>query len=92
MSAGNQKAYGHSAIVRMELYVNGLVLPIAQLGPNFLVLGNPIDHPPVDAEIGMWIDGREERWRVRLADGIKAGQRKTSISRAAGNNGSTAGA
>jgi hypothetical protein len=87
MSAGNQKIYGHSAIVRMELCVNGLVLPIAQLGPNFLVLENPIDHPPGEAEIGMWIDGREDRWRVRLAEGIKAEQRKTAISRCL--NGST---
>ena len=38
MSAGNHKTYGHSAIVRMELCVNGHVLPIAQIGPNFLVL------------------------------------------------------
>ena len=75
----------------MELCVNGLVLPIAQLGPNFLVLENPIDHSPVDGEIGMWIDGREDRWRVRLADGIQAAQRKTGISRCAGVNGATVG-
>lgn len=90
MSAGNQETNGHSAIVRMELCVNGHVLPIAQLGPNFLVLENPIDHPPAEAEIGMWIDGREDRWRVRLAEGIKAGQRKTAISRCPAANGSTA--
>jgi hypothetical protein len=81
MNGGQQKTYGHSAIVRMELCVNGHVLPIAQLGPDFLVLENPTDHPPVEAEIGMWIDGREDRWRVHLAEGIKAGQRKTAISR-----------
>jgi hypothetical protein len=91
MSAGNQKTYGHSSIVRMELCVNGLVLPIAQLGPNFLVLETPIDHPPVDAEIGMWVDGREDRWPVRLAEGIKAGQRKTAISGCPAANGSTVG-
>jgi hypothetical protein len=65
----------------MELCVNGLTLPVAQLGPNFVVLENPVDHPPVEREIGMWIDGREQRWRVRLADGIKESQRKTAISR-----------
>jgi hypothetical protein len=88
MSAANHKTYGHSAEVRMELCVNGLVLPIAQLGPNFLVLENPINHPPTDGEIGMWIDGREDRWRVRLAEGIQAGQRKIGISRCPGVNGS----
>jgi hypothetical protein len=29
----------------------------------------------------MWIDGREDRWRVHLAEGIKTGQRKTAIAR-----------
>lgn len=75
----------------MELRVNGLALSIAQLGPSFLVLDEPIDHPPADAEIAVWIDAREDRWRVRLAEGIKAGQRKTSISRCADGNGSTVG-
>jgi hypothetical protein len=52
-----------------------------QLGPDFLVLEKPIDHPPVDAEIRMSIDGNEDCWRVHLPEGIKAGQRKTIISR-----------
>ena len=65
----------------MELRVNGSILPIAQLGLNFLVLETPTDHPPVDAEIFMSIDGHEDRWPVRLAEGIKARERKTSISR-----------
>ena len=81
MPAANQKSYGHSAIVRMELRVNGQVLPIAQLGPDFLFLEKPIDHPPAEAEIGMWIDGREDRWRVHLIEGIKSAQHKTTISR-----------
>ena len=88
MSAASQKTYGHSAIVRMELCVNGHVLPIAQLGPDFLVLQNPIDQPPAEAEIGMWIDGREDRWRVSLAEGIKAGERKTASTRYPRGNGS----
>ncbi len=73
----------------MELRVNGHILPIAQLGHNFLVLETPIDHSPADAEIRMRIDGEEERWPIRLAEGIQAGQRKTSISRSF--NGSAAG-
>ncbi|MBI3408166.1 MAG: hypothetical protein HY040_07405 [Planctomycetes bacterium] len=80
-NAANKSAHAHSAIVSMELHVNGRVLPIAQLGPNFLVLENPIDYPPTDAEITMSIDGHEDRWPVQLVDGIQAGQRKTSISR-----------
>jgi hypothetical protein len=63
----------------MELSVNGWVLPIAQLGPDFLVLTNPIEHPPVEAEIAMWIDDHADRWRVRLPNGIQPAQRKTAI-------------
>ena len=64
----------------MHLRLNGHVLPIAQLGPDFLILKNPVDHPPADAEIEMSIDGHERRWAVRLVDGLTAGQRESRIS------------
>ncbi len=54
----------------MRLSVNGHVLSIGQLGPDFIILRDPIDHPPAEAEIAMSIDGREKKWRVRLPDGI----------------------
>jgi hypothetical protein len=63
----------------MELRLNGRVLPIAQLGPDFLMLVTPIDHPPAEAEIALSIDGDERCWRVRLVDGIAASQRDTRI-------------
>lgn len=66
--------------MRMELRLNGHVLPIAQLGPNFLVLKNSIDHPPAGAEIFMSIDGHEECWPVHLHQGVSAGEHKTAIS------------
>ena len=72
----------------MELRLNGHFLPIAQLGPNFLVLKNPIDHPPSDAEIFMSIDGREERWPVQLLQGMCSGERKIAISKPSEANGS----
>jgi hypothetical protein len=64
----------------MELRLNGLVLPIAQLGPDFLLLRKPVDHAPTEAEIFMSIDGRESIWSVWLPDGLCTGQRKTPIS------------
>lgn len=81
MNAGSTRHYGHSADVRILLYLNGHVLPIGQLGPNFFMLDKPFDHPPADAEIFMSIDGSEKRWPVRLVDGISATQRETRISR-----------
>lgn len=56
----------------MQLSVNGHLLSIAQLGPDFVFLDDPIDHPPAEAEIAMSIDGREKRWKVRLPEGIAA--------------------
>lgn len=66
------------------------LLPIVQMGPNFLVLKNAIDHPPAaTAQISLSIDGHVDRWQVSLPEGIQAERRKTIISRCEA-NGSTA--
>ena len=61
----------------MQLCVNGYVLSIGQLGPDFIILENPTDHPPAEAEIAVWIDGRERRWNVQLPEGIKSEKPET---------------
>jgi hypothetical protein len=91
MSAGSPINPGHSADVRMELRLNGHILPIGQLGPDFLVLRNPIDHPPTDGEIALSIDGHEDRWPVRLPDGLSGSQTRARIARCLPVYGSTAG-
>ena len=78
MSA-HPESLGYSADVRMEMCVNGFVLAIAQLGPDFVILDKPNDHPPTEAQIAVWIDGRERRWNVHLPDGIDAGRPHTKI-------------
>jgi hypothetical protein len=82
------RAPGHSADVRIHLLVNGSVLSVAQLGPRFIILRNPVDHPPCDAEIVMSIDGEESRWGVYLPDGLSVVGGRTRIM---GFNGSTVG-
>lgn len=64
--------------------------PVAQLGPEFLELRTPLDHPPCEAEITMSIDGRERRWPVQLPQGVQANVWKTSIVPTAEKNGATA--
>jgi len=54
MTTANSQSRGCSADVRMELSVNGHVLSIGQLGPEFLILRNPADHPPSEAEVAFW--------------------------------------
>jgi hypothetical protein len=77
----SSKPLGYSADVRLELSVNGFVLPIGQLGPDFLILDNPPNHAPVDAEIAVWIDDEESRWKVHLPDGISADRPRTRTAR-----------
>ncbi|MHB1426147.1 MAG: hypothetical protein ACYC3I_23535 [Gemmataceae bacterium] len=79
MNSPETKFDAHSADVRIYLHVNGSVLPVAQLGPSFLVLRRSSDHPPCEAEISLSIDGDEKRWTVHLTNGIQVGRRKTAI-------------
>jgi hypothetical protein len=81
MDAKKQIRAVHSADVRMFLRLDGQLLPIVQLGPDFFVLREPIDHPPAEAEIGMWIDGEETRWPLHMRDGLTTASRKSRIAR-----------
>ena len=73
------KESGHSADVQIHLNVNGFTLPVGQLGPEFLILREPTEHPPAEAEIVMSVDGNERRWNVFLPEGISAGKTRTKI-------------
>jgi hypothetical protein len=63
----------------MHLHLNGQVLRIAQLGPDFLILRDRIDHPPADAEIDMSIDDNQSRWWVHLPNGLAVGTLESRI-------------
>jgi hypothetical protein len=63
---------GHSADVRITLFLDGDAIPVAQLGPGFLLLDDPSDHPPSDARIVLRVDQSERSWPVRLPEGISA--------------------
>jgi hypothetical protein len=79
MSATDLRPLSYSADVRMQLSVNGHTFQIGQLGPDFVILRDAADHPATDAEITLWIDGREDRWRVYLPAGIHVGTPVTPI-------------
>jgi hypothetical protein len=72
---------GYSADVRMHLTVNGQIVRIGQLGPDFLILDNPPELPPSKGEITVSIDGRLQTWSVRLPDGVSAAKVMTRIAR-----------
>jgi hypothetical protein len=71
---------GYSADVRMRLLLNGASVALAQLGPDFVLVDAPLDHPPGEATIVLSIDGQERRWNVRLPQGISAESRTVAIS------------
>jgi len=58
---------GHSAHVTIRLLVNGLSLAVAQMGPDFLFLDAPVNHPPADASLIMRVDESEERWNALVS-------------------------
>lgn len=80
MITANRQKRAHSADVQMHLSVNGHVVSIGHLGPDYVILDDPIDHPPGDAQVVLAIDGKERRWQVRLVDGLSASQARARIS------------
>jgi hypothetical protein len=70
---------GHSAQVKMRLLFNGGSITVAQMGPDFLLVDTPINHPPGNASLVLQVDQSERRWDVRLPDGISAGSKRVAI-------------
>ncbi len=65
----------------MRLVVDGAELPIAQLGPDFVILETSADLPVPAAEIVLQVDTVERRWPVRLPDGLRASELRTRIAK-----------
>lgn len=82
MIAGSSQG-GHSARVNMRLLVGNRSVPVVQLGPDFLLVGEPVDLPPGEACMVMQVDESESRWKVFLPDGISAGSNQVAIMAAA---------
>ena len=65
----------------MELRVNGVSLPVAQMGPDFLLMDNPIALPPGDANLFLQVDESKREWRVHLPNGISATSGRVTIAK-----------
>ena len=70
---------GHSADVRIRLILNGNSIPVAQLGPGFLLLDVSTNHPPCEGKILLSVDGSERQWAVRLPEGITAETKRVPV-------------
>ena len=63
----------------MRLHVNGLSFRISQMGPDFLFVESPGDHPPGRATIDFQVDDSHRTWEVDLPQGMKAGDPLVSL-------------
>ena len=63
----------------MRLLVNGSSIAVAQMGPDFLLVDAPINHPSGNASLVLQVDQSERRWNVHLPDGISAGSKRVAI-------------
>jgi hypothetical protein len=76
------KQKGHSAEVKMHLIVGDRMLSVGQLGPDFLLLDEPVDHPPGTATLFFSVDGEPRERQVYLPEGISAAQQRVLIASA----------
>ncbi len=75
-----QPNYGaHSAQVKMRLIVNGTPIRVTHMGPDFVLLESPIDHPPCEASILLRVDDSESQWQVRLPEGISKDLKRVTL-------------
>lgn len=79
VSAGHS---GRSTAVQIRLLLDGVSLPVGQLGPDFLLLKKPLAHPPTEGTLIVGVDENERRWQVRLPEGISADSRRVVIAKA----------
>ena len=70
---------GHSADVRISLVLHGHSIPVAQLGPGFLLLDAPTDLPPGVGIMHLSVDLNERSWGVTLPEGISAKSKRVKL-------------
>ena len=70
---------GHSSRVNMRLLFNGHSLPVAQIGPDFILVDQPVNHPPTAASVIFQVDDNARRWEVQLPAGVSSTTRKVAI-------------
>jgi hypothetical protein len=68
----------------MALIVNGVSSRVAQMGGDFIILAEPVDYPPTNAELTLEIDGEMEKWSVYLPKGIRKNRPRTPVERKGG--------
>jgi hypothetical protein len=63
----------------MNLHVNGQDLPVAQMGPDYLILKEAIQLPPSGGLVTLNIDGKVQRFEVNFPNGISSNQKRVMV-------------
>jgi hypothetical protein len=69
----------------MSLSAAGKSIPIAQLGPDFILLRGEADLPPGEAIVKLRVDNVERQWTVQLPEGVSPKTRRVALALANGN-------
>lgn len=75
MTAGAFGTTPFSASIDMWLEVAGQQVPIAQMGPNFVVLRERSEFEPGEAVLVLVVDGQRKSWPVKMPRGGSASDR-----------------
>jgi len=70
---------GHSARVKITLLLDGAEMAVVQLGPDFLFLEAPKNHPPANASLVLQVDESRRQWDVRLPEGVSAESKRVAL-------------
>lgn len=57
----------YSSNVGLSLVSESFTVPLAKIGPGYVVLETPAELPLCEADLIMTVDGDERRWRVRIS-------------------------
>jgi hypothetical protein len=63
---GRADVVGYSSRVRLDLIVNSQTIPLAQMGPDHVVLAAPVEVAAGPAETTLHVDGVPRRWSVEI--------------------------
>jgi hypothetical protein len=66
----------------MHLLLRGQTIPVAQMGPDFLLVDSATDHAPGDAQLVFRVDQSERQWTVRLPNGVSARSKRVLMAAA----------
>jgi hypothetical protein len=69
----------YSASVEIYLALHDRHLRIGHLGPNYVILDDPIDAPPSDAQLSLSVDGATTCWPIHLPEGLSAADPRVPI-------------